>query len=83
MSAYERNARHYNQRTREVSYKPGQKVYLRNFQQSDFAKNYNAKLGRQWTPARIRRKIGTCTYEVEDRTGKKIKVTYHAKDIRT
>lgn len=80
--AHERNARSYNTRSREVAYQPGQEVFRRNFQQSDMANNYNAKLGKQWVPARIVKRKGTCLYELEDRQGRKIKVAYHAKDIR-
>lgn len=80
--AHDRNQRTYNTRTKEVSFKPGQEVFIRSFKQSDFSKNFNAKLGKQWTPARILKQIGTCLYEVEDLKGRKIKVKYHAKDIR-
>lgn len=80
--AHDRNTKTYNIRTREVNFVPGQEVFLRNFRQSDFSGNYNAKLGKQWTPARIVNKVGSSTYVVEDRSGKAIKVKYHAKDIR-
>lgn len=80
--ARDRNERTYNTRTRNVSFQPGQEVFIRNFKQSDFSRNFNAKLGRQWTPARIVRRKGSCIYVVEDRQGKAIKVAYHAKDIR-
>lgn len=80
--AHERNTRSYNTRSRDVTYAPGQEVFRRNFKQSDMANNYNAKLGKQWVPARIVKRKGTCLYELEDRQGRKIKVAYHAKDIR-
>lgn len=80
--AHDRNAKTYNTRAKEVSFRPGQEVFIRNFKQSDFAKNFNAKLGKQWTPARIVAKIGSSLYKVEERKGKAIKVHYHAKDIR-
>lgn len=80
--AYDRNQQTYNMRSREVSFHTGQEVFIRSFRQSDFAKNFNSKLGKQWIPARIVAKVGSCLYEVEDRQGKKIKVRYHAKDIR-
>lgn len=81
--AHERNERSYNTRTRDVSFRPGQEVYIRNFQQSNFAQNFNAKLAKQWKPARIVCRKGSCLYEVEERSGKPIKVRYHAKDIRS
>lgn len=80
--ARERNVTRYNTRTRQVTFSPGQEVFVRSFKQSDFAKNFNAKLGKQWWPARIVRRKGTCLYIVEDRQGKPIKIAYHAKDIR-
>lgn len=80
--AHARNEKTYNTRSREVVYNPGQEIYRRNFQQSDMAQKYNAKLGKQWLPARIKQRKGTCLYELEDRQGKPIKVAYHAKDIR-
>lgn len=80
--AHQRTARNYNTRTTNVTYSPGQEVFIRNFKQSDFSQNFNAKLGKQWTPARIVAKIGSSLYEVEDRQGKQSKVRYHAKDIR-
>lgn len=81
--AHDRNVKTYNTRTRSVNFTPGQEVFIRNFRQSDFVGNYNAKLGKQWTPARIVSKVGTSTYVVEDRSGRPIKVKYHAKDIRS
>lgn len=80
--AHDRNAKTYNTRTKEVSFSPGQEVYLRSFRQSDFSQNFNAKLGKQWIPARIVQRHGTSMYMVEERSGKPIKVKYHAKDIR-
>lgn len=81
-AARDNNERRYNMRSRTVNFRPGQEVFLRSFRQSNFAQNFNAKLARQWIPARIVRKKGSCLYEVEDRAGKKIKVAYHTKDIR-
>lgn len=80
--AQERNRRTYNLKAREVTFKPGQEVFRRSFVQSDATKNFNAKLSKQWLPARIVRKKGACLYDLEDRQGKQINVAYHAKDIR-
>lgn len=80
--AHDRNAKRYNTRAREVNFKPGQEVYIRNFRQSEFAKGFNAKLGPQWLPARIVDRKGECLYNVENRQGKAIRVAYHAKDIQ-
>lgn len=77
----ERNERQYNLRARVVSYNVGQEVYRRNFSQSNFEKGYNAKLAPTFIKCRVRRKIGTCYYELEDLQGKLIG-TYPAKDMR-
>lgn len=82
LEAHAKCAKNYNGRSREVSFKPGQEVFIRSFRQSDFSKNFNAKLGKQWTPARILSRKGTSLYKIEDRQGKPLKVLYHAKDIR-
>lgn len=78
---FQRNERHYNLRTKNVVYTEGQEVYRRNFKPSNFEKGYNAKLAPSFIKARIRKKVGTCTYELEDLCGKYIGV-YHAKDLR-
>lgn len=80
--AQERSQKTYNVRSRETSFQNGQEVFRRSFAQSDAKNNFNAKLSKQWLPARIVRKKGTCLYEIEDRQGKKINVMYHAKDLR-
>lgn len=72
----------YNTRVREVSYRPGQEVFRRSFKQSNFAKGFNAKLGKQWLKARVVCRRGTCMYDLEDLQGVPIPVAYHAKDIR-
>lgn len=75
-----RNARTYNKRAREVTFKPGQEVFRRNIQQSDATKNFNAKLAKQWIPSRVLRRKGANLYELEDRQGNH---AYHAKDLRS
>lgn len=47
--AYDKNERQYNLRTREISFKVGQEVFRRNFSQSNFSKQINAKLNPQVT----------------------------------
>lgn len=76
------NSRKYNSRSRQTKFIPGQYVFIKSFRQSDFANNFNAKLGRQWLPAKIVRPKGSCMYEIEDRNGKPNQTAYHAKDIR-
>lgn len=80
--AHETHEKAYNTRCRQVEFKVGQEVYRRSFAQSDFKKGFNAKLGKQWIKARVVRKRGSCTYELEDMQGEAIPFPYHAKDIR-
>lgn len=81
-SAYERHQKTYNTRCRQVDFTVGQEIYRRNFQPSNFEQGHNAKLGKQWLKARVVRKVGTAMYELEDMSGKKLKVMFHAKDLK-
>ncbi|KAH8311558.1 hypothetical protein KR044_006893 [Drosophila immigrans] len=78
---HEQNEKQYNLRSREVDFKVGQEVYRRNFQQSNFAKGFNAKLAPALVKSRIKRKLGNSFYELEDNQGRFIG-KYHAKDIK-
>lgn len=79
--AYDKGAKTYNLRTRKVVYVPGQEIYRRNFQLSDFSKAFNAKLAPKYMKARIHSKIGNNLYQLEDLKGKILGV-FHAKDLR-
>ena len=70
---HQRNEKLYNLRSREVDFKVGQEVYRRNFQQSNFAKGFNAKLAPTF--------VNNSYYELEDAQGRYIG-KYHAKDIK-
>lgn len=83
VAAHQRHERAYNTRCKDVEFRPGQEVYRRNFALSDFAKGFNAKLGRQWLKARVLRKVGTAMYELEDLAGKSLALPYHAKDLKS
>lgn len=80
--AHEKHETVYNTRTRFVSYVAGQEIYRRNFVQSDFKKNFNAKLAKKFVKCRVVRKLGTVMYELEDIQGNPIALKYHAKDLR-
>lgn len=81
-AAYRRHEQAYNLRGKAVDFKPGQEVYRRNFQLSNFAKGVNAKLGKQWLKSRVVRKLGSSMYELEDMDGKKVPLPYHGKDLK-
>lgn len=79
--AYQKNERTYNTRCRKVKFVPGQEVFRRNFQQSVFKNNYNAKLARKFLKCRVVRPVGNSLYEIEDLKGKSLGV-FHAKDLK-
>lgn len=79
--SYDRNARYYNLRARNITFNVGQKVFVRKFAQSSAADNYSAKLDAQYMPAIINRKIGNVSYDVVGLDGKALGV-YHTKDIK-
>lgn len=81
-SAYLRHEKAYNSRSRDVTFTVGQEVFRRNFQLSNFSKAQNAKLGKQWLKCRVLRRLGQSMYELEDMSGQKLKLPYHAKDIK-
>lgn len=80
--AHEKHETVYNTRTKFVSYRPGQELYRRSFAQSDFKKNFSAKLAKKFIKCRVVKKIGTAMYELEDMQGMPIEMRYHAKDLR-
>lgn len=68
--AYERSARTYNLRRRNVEYKPGQIVYRRNFVQSSAPDYFMKKLAHRFVgPYTIKSKCGTRGYLLEDADG--------------
>lgn len=79
--AYEKNERTYNTRCKQVKFIPGQEVYRRNFQQSSFKDNFNAKLARKFVKCRIVKPVGNSLYEIEDLQGRRLAI-YHAKDLK-
>lgn len=80
-SAYEKNERSYNLRSRIVTFKPGQEVFRKNFVQSNFAKGINAKLCKPWLKCRIRKAVGSSQYEVENLKGQLIGII-HAQHLK-
>lgn len=52
----------------------GQMVYRRHMKQSSALEEYNAKFGPQYLPAKVVRKIGSSSYEIEDLDGKSLGV---------
>lgn len=72
--AHETSRRHYSLRHREYSksFVDGQLVYRRNMKLSNATERYNAKYGPQFLPCRVKKKIGSSSYELEDLSGKSL-----------
>lgn len=65
-SAYETNKKRYDLRARPVVYQKGDIVWKRNFVLSDASKNISAKLSPLYTQCKVREKVGTSSYLLED-----------------
>lgn len=81
-AAYTRHGNAYNSRRRDITFSVGQEIYRRTFRLSNFAKGLNAKLRKQWVKARVVKVLGKAMYELEEMNGKRIKLPYHAKDMK-
>jgi len=77
-----KNRHNYNLRRRPVSFVPGQAVWRKNKSISDAANFYSAKLGPEFIgPFKIKRKTGTCTYELVDDYGNS-KGIWHVQELK-
>lgn len=76
--AYERHKKTYNLRSNAncPTYTAGETVLKRNFELSDKAKGFSAKLAPKYEPAVVRKVVGKHCYELEDQTGKRLGVFY-------
>lgn len=70
--AYERSARIYNKRSRDVQFHPGQQVFKRSFIISSFKNNTNAKFEKKFTKCRVVQPIGNNMYKLETLTGRSL-----------
>ncbi len=69
-AAYEKNAKRYNLRRRDVEFEVGDLVYRRNFVKSDKTRDFNAKLAPKFIgPFKIKKKIGYRAYLLENNEG--------------
>lgn len=68
---------------RNLSFSPGQIVYVNNFIQSNKIKDYFFKLSHQYVTARILKSIGNVAFELLNPISKKTIGIYHVKDIKS
>ena len=81
-AAQERGQRTYNLRRRPVHYSKGDRVWRRNKVLSDAANYINAKLAAKFLgPFRVKQKIGSWTYQLEDEDGQD-KGVWHVQDLK-
>ena len=74
----ERQLRNYNKNRRDVGFKPRQRVWVRNFPQSNAEKKFTSKLAKKWKgPYRVVRQLGPLNYQVvlED-TGQDVRTVH-------
>lgn len=81
-ASHVKNQQRYNLRRRPVEYVPGQLVWRKNKSLSDAVNYYSAKLAPAYIgPFIIKRKTGTCTYELQDESGKSTG-NWHVQDLK-
>lgn len=80
--AYETNKKVYNLRRRPIEFAEGEKVWRKNFAQSDAANFYTSKLAPKYVgPFTVRKKISPLVYDLENEKGKSIG-RWHIKDLK-
>lgn len=82
IKAHQRSSKHYNLRTRPISFNVGDFVWKKNFTQSDAAKKICAKLLDPYVKCRVKTKAGTNTYVLEDLNGKELGL-FHTNAIKS
>lgn len=80
--AYDAQAKYYNLRSKPREFEEGDTVWYKNFVQSNKIKNISAKLCPRYKEGRIRSKIGSSTYLLEDSEGNPIN-KFNAKDLKS
>lgn len=81
LESHERNSKYYNLRSRVPNFKVGDFVYRRHFVLSNASKNFCAKFAYLFVKAKIKEKLGSNCYKLEDEKGKDLGV-YSAKDLK-
>lgn len=81
-SVHEKTKHQYNLRHRPVTFNVGDFVWKKEYNLSDAARGYTAKLGKKYTgPYKIKNKLGINVYELMDEHGTS-KGNWHVKDLK-
>lgn len=80
--AYDKVSRRYNLRRRPITYCVGDTVWHKNHALFDKSRYFAAKLSPKYVgPFKVRKKTGTCTYELVDDFGKSVG-TWHVNNLK-
>lgn len=79
--AYDLYSRNYNLRARKIVFKKGDIVAKRNFELSDAIKGISSSLNPVYVKCKVKEKIGSNTYRLENMLGKDIGV-FSSKDLK-
>lgn len=80
-NAYSKNKRLYDRNKSDVTFNEGDTVYKKNFNQSDAANYFSAKLAPLYTPCKVKKKISDLVYELTDLHGVDLG-RWHIKDLK-
>lgn len=81
-AAYERNARQYNLRKRDVSFNVGDLVWRRNKVLSDAANRFSAKLAPRYILSKVRKKVSNLVYDLVNESDETRAGRWHIKDMK-
>lgn len=79
--SHEVSKKRYDLRSRVIEYQVGETVWKKTFPLSDASKGFAAKLAPKYQKCIIKRKIGTCSYEIQNEAGKNLGI-FSAKDLK-
>lgn len=79
--AHEASRKRYDLRSRPTEYSVGETVWKRTFTLSDASRGFTSKLAPKYQQCKVKRKIGTSSYELVDEAGKNLGV-FSAKDLK-
>lgn len=79
--AYKRNVKQYNLRKRPLRFRIGDKVWKKNFTQSNAANYFSAKLAPKYVPCVVNRVISNLVYQLKDLDGADLG-NWHIKDLK-